>query len=250
MPTSILTTNTAAPGQIGAAPAALTLHDVVVRYADGTDETGATRWFTALDHVSMQALPGTMTAILGPSGSGKSTLLSVIAGLVVPTSGEVSVAGTRLDRLNENARTALRRDHVGIAFQQPNLLPSLMTTEQLTVMAHLAGASRSEMKQARIRAAELLDLVGLTDQGDRRPHQLSGGQRQRVNIARALMRHPEVLLADEPTSALDHERSRSIIELLTRVTRETGVATLMVTHDTEFADDADDVVHMRDGHIS
>lgn len=240
--------STRAPRDAGVAPA-LEARDVTVRYADGVLPDGTTRWFTALDSVSLQAYPGTMTAILGPSGSGKSTLLSVIAGLVTPTTGEVIVAGVGLAGLDENSRTAVRRDHVGIAFQQPNLLPSLTAREQLVVMEHLAGASRRGMRAARDRAAELLDLVGLADQGDRRPHQLSGGQRQRVNIARALMRRPEVVLADEPTSALDHDRSRDIVDLLTRVTRETGVATLMVTHDAEFADDADAVVRIRDGRL-
>ena len=255
--------DTARPTPVAAAPAesaragsapsddphrtVLDLRDVSVRYPDGTDADGQTRWVYALNEVSLQAKSGTTTAVLGPSGSGKSTLLSVVAGLAVPTSGEVSVAGTRLDWLDEVARTTVRRDHVGIAFQQPNLLPSLTAAEQLLVMAHLAGASRTEMRAARVRADELLDLVGLGDQRSRRPHQLSGGQRQRVNIARALMRRPAVLLADEPTSALDHERSAAIVELIVELTRTTGVATLMVTHDTEFAADADSVVHMRDG---
>lgn len=228
---------------------ALRLDDVGVRYPDGQHDDGSPRFVTALDAVALGAEPGTLTAVVGPSGSGKSTLLSVVAGLVPPTSGTVTVGGTRLDRLDEQARTALRRSAIGIVFQQPNLLPSLTALEQLTLTAHLGGAGRAEMRAARERATALLARVGLERQAGRHPHQLSGGQRQRVNIARALMTSPSVLLVDEPTSALDHERSRAIVELLAEVTRERRTATLLVTHDLATTDVADVVVTMRDGRL-
>ena len=132
-------------------------------------------------------------------------------------------------------------------FQQPNLIPSLNAAEQLVVTEDLRGKSRST---ARTRARELLDVVGLADAAHRRPHELSGGQRQRVNIARALMGSPTVLLVDEPTAALDHDRSDSVVRLLCRITREFDVATLMVTHDTEFLPLTDSVATMRDGVLS
>jgi putative ABC transport system ATP-binding protein len=136
---------------------------------------------------------------------------------------------------------------VGIIFQQPNLLPSLTAVEQLVISAHLRGKTA---KAARARAAGLLDVVGLSASAGKLPHQLSGGQRQRVNIARALMGSPKVLLVDEPTAALDHERSAAIVGLLRQVTTEFGVATVMVTHDTEFVPLTDAVATMRDGRLT
>ena len=149
--------------------------------------------------------------------------------------------------LADAGRTALRRDSIGIIFQQPNLLPSLTAVEQLLIAAHL----RTEpLREARQRAADLLGRVCLGSVLDKRPHQLSGGQRQRVNIARALMASPAVLLVDEPTAALDHDRSEEIVRLLRRVTDEFGVATLMVTHDTGMVSYTDAVATMRDGRLS
>lgn len=228
---------------------ALVLDDVVVRHPDGVAADGTPQEVTALDHVSLMAEAGTVTVVLGPSGSGKSTLLSVVSGLVVPTSGSVAVGGLRLEDLTEAQRTVLRRERIGLVFQQPNLLPSLTATDQLVVTAHLAGAGRREIRAARDRARGLLARVGLERQADRRPHQLSGGQRQRVNVARALMSEPSVLLVDEPTSALDSVRARDIAGLLADVTREVDAATLLVTHDTALLDVAHEVVALHDGRL-
>jgi putative ABC transport system ATP-binding protein len=159
----------------------------------------------------------------------------------------VAIGGTDVAGLTDRELTALRRDRVGIIFQQPNLLASLTAAEQLIIGDHLR---RKPLKAARRKAADLLDLVGLGPDAGKRPHQLSGGQRQRVNIARALMGDPSVLLVDEPTAALDHERSESIVRLLRRVTDEFRVATVMVTHDTEFVPLTDAVATMRDGRLS
>jgi putative ABC transport system ATP-binding protein len=216
----------------------LTLSDVTLEYPDG----GGT--IKALDNVSLSVGAGQMVSLVGPSGSGKSRLLAVAATLVRPSRGEVVIDGTNTAGLKDRELTALRRETVGIIFQQPNLLASLTAVEQLMIGDHLRGNS---LKAARTRAAGLLDLVGLSASADKRPHQLSGGQRQRVNIARALMGSPKVLLVDEPTAALDHARSASIVGLLRRVTDEFQVATVMVTHDTEFVPLTDAVAVMRDG---
>ncbi|MDQ0662793.1 putative ABC transport system ATP-binding protein [Arthrobacter ulcerisalmonis] len=222
-------------------PAPLSLVNVTLEYPDGSGTT------TALDAVSLTAQAGQLVSLVGPSGSGKSSLLAVAATLVRPTRGQVIVDGTVTTGLKDKELTALRRSKVGIIFQQPNLIPSLTAVEQLIINDHLRGRPA---KAARAKAAELLEIVGLSASARRLPHQLSGGQRQRVNIARALMGNPKVLLVDEPTAALDHERSASIIGLLRQVTREFGVATVMVTHDTEFVPLTDVVATMRDGRLT
>lgn len=149
--------------------------------------------------------------------------------------------------LSRAEKAVLRRERIGIVFQQPNLLPALTAAEQLQVMAHLAGRSTAQVRE---RAVELLDAVGLADQAGRRPHQLSGGQRQRVNIARALMNEPSVLLVDEPTSALDHERGAGVLDLLVTLTRARGTATVLVTHDHTHLDRMDRTVSMADGRLT
>jgi putative ABC transport system ATP-binding protein len=238
----------------------LTLDHVTLVYPDGESTV------TAVDDVSLTVPAGTTTAILGPSGSGKSSLLAVAATLTTPTAGEVrigddvvnapaavgsgSAAGRHGSRKAASAVSSqaarLRRDRIGIVFQQPQLIASLTALENLELMSHL----RDERPSAhRDRALDLLDAVGLRDQAAKRPGQLSGGQRQRVAIARALMNNPEVLLVDEPTSALDHARGVQIIELVTRLTRETGAATLVVTHDEATLDTVDARVHLADGRL-
>lgn len=214
----------------------LDIQDATITFPDGD------RTLRALDGVSMNADAGELVAIVGESGSGKSTLLSVAAGLIAPDSGEVSVAGRRLDPGDENERARVRREEIGVVFQQPNLLGSLTAREQLLIADHLRG-----IKPRRGRADELLARVGLEGLGSRRTHELSGGQRQRVNIARALMGEPKLLLADEPTSALDHELSRRVVELLRGLTDELGVATVMVTHDRSQLDVVDRAVTVADG---
>ncbi|MEI7032582.1 ABC transporter ATP-binding protein [Streptomyces pratensis] len=219
----------------------LTLTDVTLTYPDGEGR------LTALDRVSLDVPAGTLTAVVGRSGSGKSSLLAAAATLVTPDSGEVVVAGTRTADLGRAGRAALRREHIGIVFQQPNLLPSLTAAEQLQVMRHLSGGSA---RGARRQALELLDAVGLADRADRRPHQLSGGQRQRITIARALMNEPKVLLVDEPTSALDHERGAAVLDLLVSLTRQRATATVLVTHDLTHLDRVDRTVRMDDGRLA
>ncbi|MDT0450088.1 ABC transporter ATP-binding protein [Streptomyces hesseae] len=220
---------------------ALSLQDAVLTYPDGD------RALTALDRVSLTVAPGELVAVVGPSGSGKSSLLAVAATLRSPDAGRVVVAGCDTGPLSAKERTALRRERIGIVFQQPNLLPSLTAEEQLLAVAHLRGGG---VRAARARAAELLESVGLdAAKRRRRPHQLSGGERQRVNIARALFGDPAVLLVDEPTSALDHERGERVVELLAEVTRRHRTATVLVTHDRGLLGRADRVLTMRDGRL-
>ncbi|MEU0088806.1 ABC transporter ATP-binding protein [Streptomyces sp. NPDC006274] len=219
----------------------LLLDDITLTYPDGRGR------LTAVDRVSLDVPAGSLTAVVGPSGSGKSSLLAVAATLVTPDNGRVVVAGTDTAGMTAAAKAALRREHIGIVFQQPNLLPSLTAAEQLQVMPHMSGRAA---RTARGRALELLDAVGLADEAGRRPHQLSGGQRQRVNIARALMNDPAVLLVDEPTSALDHERGAAVLDLLVRLTRERATATVLVTHDRAHLERMDRTVTMTDGRLT
>lgn len=217
---------------------ALEITQAAVVYPDGESTV------TALDKADLSAKPGELTAIIGESGSGKSTLLSVAAGLVTPTSGRVEVAGIDLTGADDKTRSKVRRENIGVIFQQANLLASLTVREQLLIMDHIRGVRMRPQ-----RADELLEQVGLANLGSRRMAQLSGGQRQRVNIARALMAEPALLLADEPTSALDSSLSQEIMALIAKLTREMNTATVMVTHDRRLLDYVDQAVEVRDGRV-
>ncbi|AMJ45604.1 ABC transporter ATP-binding protein [Corynebacterium stationis] len=218
---------------------ALEITQATVVYPDGESTV------TALDKADLSAKPGELTAIIGESGSGKSTLLSVAAGLVTPTSGRVEVAGIDLTGADDKTRSKVRRENIGVIFQQANLLASLTVREQLLIMDHIRGVRMRPQ-----RADELLEQVGLANLGSRRMAQLSGGQRQRVNIARALMAEPALLLADEPTSALDSSLSQEIMALIAKLTREMNTATVMVTHDRRLLDYVDQAVEVRDGRVA
>jgi putative ABC transport system ATP-binding protein len=220
----------------------LALTDVTLTYPDGDSR------LTALDRVTLTVARSEFTAVVGPSGSGKSTLLAVAATLLTPDSGTVVIAGQDATAMSRGERTRLRRDRIGIVFQQANLIPALTASEQLEAVGRLRG---DRPGAARVRARDLLAAVGLDPvKQHRRPHRLSGGERQRVNIARALYADPAVLLVDEPTSALDHERGARILDLLAAVTREHATATVLVTHDTALLDGADRVLTMADGGLT
>lgn len=219
----------------------LTMNEINLTYPDGDLRT------TALDDVSLDVRPGELLAVTGPSGSGKSSLLAVAAGLLRPTTGSVTVGDTDIARLPRSAATRLRLEHIGVVFQQPNLIGSLTAAEQLQVTQHMRGRPPRKTRDS---AERLLATVGLAGKQHRRPHRLSGGERQRVNIARALMSRPKVLLVDEPTAALDHVSGTNVVELLADVTRRYEVATVMVTHDTEYLDRVDRHVSIRDGKLT
>ncbi|AOX04841.1 ABC transporter ATP-binding protein [Corynebacterium sp. NML98-0116] len=210
----------------------LHMENVTVTYQDGEDT------LTALDNVSFDANPGHLTFIIGESGSGKSTLLSAAAGLLTPDSGTVLVDATPVS-------DEVRLQKIGMIFQQANLIGALNVRDQLLVTDHIRG-----VKPRVDRANELLAEVGLDGLGDRSMQQLSGGQRQRVGIARALMGEPKLILADEPTAALDSERSHEIVALLRTLVQEHDVACGFVTHNASLISESDEVVRVRDGHVS
>ena len=220
----------------------LHLEHISLVYPDG-DTT-----LTAVDDITLTVPAGTTTALLGPSGAGKSSLLAVAAGLTRPTSGHVAFGGDVVltARTAPSAATRLRLDRIGIVFQAPQLIASLTALEQLELHAHLRGR---RARSIRDEATALLDAVGLGTEAHRRPAQLSGGQRQRVAIARALVGRPDVLLVDEPTSALDHERGTRVVELITRLSRELGAATVLVSHDATTLDSVDATARMVDGRL-
>jgi putative ABC transport system ATP-binding protein len=185
----------------------------------------------ALADVNLTVAAAEVVAVMGPSGSGKSTLLNLIAGLDRPNTGTVTVAGQRIDKLSETALARFRARHIGIIFQFFNLLDDLTVLDNVLLPAQLAGASR---RQARTKAGELLDRMGLGKHYQDYPARLSGGQRQRVAIARALVNEPELLLADEPTGALDTASGQEIGNLL-RELNASGQTLVLVTHDPALA---------------
>jgi putative ABC transport system ATP-binding protein len=201
----------------------------------------------AVDNVSLQIGAGESVAVMGPSGSGKSTLLNVIAGLDRPTSGTVTVAGERIDKLSETGVARFRRRKVGMIFQFFNLLDDLTVADNVLLPAQLAGLSRG---QARQRVDSLLDRLGLAEHRQAYPARLSGGQRQRVAIARALVNSPELLLADEPTGALDTATGEEIGALLAEL-NAAGQTMVLVTHNPELAAKyASRTVQLVDGRVT
>jgi putative ABC transport system ATP-binding protein len=199
---------------------------------------------TALDHVSVDFPAGAFTAIMGPSGSGKSTLMHLLAGLDRPTSGTVTLDGSDLTTLNDDALTQLRRDRVGFIFQAFNLLPVLTARENIVLPMSIAGRDPDDAW-----VDQLIDLVGLRDRITHRPSELSGGQQQRVAVVRALASRPAVVFADEPTGNLDSHASTEILQLLRRSVDEFGQTIIMVTHDEEAAAYADRLLVLRDGRL-
>jgi putative ABC transport system ATP-binding protein len=188
---------------------------------------------------------GEFVVITGPSGSGKSTLVHMLGGLDARTSGEIWLAGKRVDTLSESAWAMLRRKRIGFVFQFFNLVASMTVADNVELPALLAGATP---KEARERREHLLDALNLTERADAPPARLSGGEQQRVALARALANQPTLLLADEPTGNLDSRNTRDVLRLLGRVHQD-GQTIVMVTHDARVASLADRCVSLLDGEV-
>jgi lipoprotein-releasing system ATP-binding protein len=200
-----------------------------------------------LDGVSLELHAGYVYSIMGPSGCGKSTLLYLLGLLDRPDVGTIHIAGHEVSSFDDHALSLFRNQHIGFVFQFHFLLKEFTASENVQIPMRRSGElTRAEMRE---RADYLLDLVGLGDKLDRPAHHLSGGEQQRVAIARALANNPRLLLADEPTGNLDTANSERIFEVLKTVARETGLALLIVTHNTQVANASDFIFTMQDGQM-
>jgi putative ABC transport system ATP-binding protein len=197
---------------------------------------------TVLENVNFSIGAGETFAIVGPSGSGKTTLLGLCAGLDQASSGSVIINGISLDRLNEDARAAVRNQHVGFIFQNFQLIPTLTALENVMVPMELRGE-----KNVSKRAMELLEKVGLASRSHHYPTQLSGGEQQRVSLARAFSNNPKILFADEPTGNLDAETGKKVEELLFNLNKENGTTLVLVTHDIELAAKTNRIIKIKGG---
>jgi putative ABC transport system ATP-binding protein len=233
----------------------LTMQQAQLREGEGTGPvvtaSGVSRRYgegdttvTALRDVSVDIDRGKLTAVMGPSGSGKSTLMHILAGLDTPTEGSVTVEGTDITTLNDDALTRLRRDNIGFVFQFFNLLPMLTAKENMLLPMAIAGREPDADWLNTV-----VDETGLRDRLSHRPSELSGGQQQRVAIGRALLSRPTVLFADEPTGNLDSNSSEEILALLRRSVDTVGQTVVMVTHDPKAAAIADRLLFLSDGQI-
>ena len=216
----------------------LALHHVSKTYQSGS------RKLTVLDQVTFSIQAGETIAIVGPSGSGKTTLLGLCAGLDSSSTGSVVLNGEALERLNEDQRAAVRSRDVGFIFQNFQLLPTLTALENVMVPLELKKRTNAKEK-----AMELLDKVGLKDRATHYPTQLSGGEQQRVSIARAFANAPKILFADEPTGNLDTETGTMIENLIFDLNKEQGTTLVLVTHDLELAAKTQRIIHIKGGKI-
>ncbi|HEX4241806.1 MAG TPA: ABC transporter ATP-binding protein [Steroidobacteraceae bacterium] len=218
--------------------AIVSMRNVVKRYERGKQTV------EVLNGLSLDIPKGDFVALMGPSGSGKTTLLNLIGGLDTPNSGEITVAGQRLDRLGSGALARWRSNHVGFVFQFYNLMPMLnaeRNVELPLLLTHLSGSKR------KANALAALTLVGIADRAKHKPAELSGGQAQRVAIARALVADPTLLICDEPTGDLDRKSADEVLHLLQILNRDHGKSIVMVTHDPKAAEFARRQLHMDKG---
>jgi putative ABC transport system ATP-binding protein len=222
----------------GSADAVIAASAVTRTYGDGEAAVHALRG------VSLDIEAHKLTAVMGPSGSGKSTLMHILAGLDQPDSGTVTIAGTDITALDDDALTQLRRSHIGFIFQFFNLLPMLTAEENILLPLEIAG-----LRPEPAWLEHVMEKVGLVDRRGHRPAELSGGQQQRVAVARAVVAKPVVMFADEPTGNLDSRTGAEILELLRDTVDSLGQTTVMVTHDPQAAAIADRVLFLDDGRI-
>ena len=235
-----VTGNSATAQQRRFSPTLVQTEDLVREYPSGE---GVLR---AVNSVSIEIPERRLVCIKGRSGSGKTTLLNLIGGLDQPTSGGIWLDGDWISDLAESDLVKIRRDKIGFVFQTFGLIPILTATENVEVPLRLV---RTPVDERAERVADVLDLVGLGERARHRPHELSGGEQQRVAIARALANHPKLLIADEPTGQLDLRTGRTIMQLMDRLVRETGLSALVATHDPTLLDLADRVIELRDGEL-
>lgn len=218
------------------------------------EATGVTREFRsgsgvvqALKGVDVLIQPGEMVALRGRSGSGKTTLLNILVGLDSPTKGCVIILGHDLEHMNESARAALRREQVGMLFQNAHLFPSLTAQENVEIPLRLGRVAPRERDQ---RARAALEMVGLAPRARHRGLELSGGEQQRVALARALVHTPRFVVADEPTGNLDSLTGQDITALLARIAHETQIGMLIATHDAMVVAASDRILNIQDGRIT
>ena len=199
---------------------------------------------TILDDVSFTIPDGEFVAVTGASGSGKSTLLGLIAGLDAPSSGAITIDGDDVTTMSEDELATLRSGKIGFVFQSFHLIPSLTAYENVLIPMEIIG-----LKEAKSRAAQLLEQVDLTNRGHHYPTELSGGEQQRIAIARAFANNPKILLADEPTGNLDSKNGQHIFDLMTELHRQNNVTLVLVTHDQLLADKAQRQIRLIDGRV-
>ena len=210
-----------------------------------TYDTGQVR-VEALKGIDLSLRRGEMVAVMGPSGCGKTTLLNCLSGLDEFDTGEILIEGTTFQKMSDNARTEYRAKRMGFVFQFYNLLPVLSAVENVELPLLVSGV---KPKEARRRALEVVEQVGLTRWAGHRPAELSGGQRQRVTIARALANSPAIVWADEPTGDLDSETADEVLSLMRQLNQSHGQTFVIVTHDRRIGEMCDRIVRMRDGRV-
>lgn len=199
-----------------------------------------------LKNASFTIHPGEIVALVGPSGSGKSTLLHIAGLLEQADEGTVEMLGTDCTRLKDDRLTEMRRKHLGFVYQYHHLLPEFSASENIMLPQMIAGLKKDE---ARERAAQLLEMLGLTDRASHRPARLSGGEQQRVAIGRALANAPDLLLADEPTGNLDPDTAGEVFNMLLGLTRGVGLTAIIATHNPDLASRMDRIVRLEEGHL-
>lgn len=206
-------------------------------------QTGATAVVHVLENVNLCLNKGQISALVAPSGAGKSTLLHIAGLLDTPDQGDVILHGKSLGCAGDKKRTAARRQDIGFVYQFHHLLPEFSAAENIILPQLANGTGYADAKQ---RANDLLDMVGLVDRAEHRPSQLSGGEQQRVALCRALANNPSTLLADEPTGNLDEATSKQVFDLILKIAHETGLCALIATHNPALAAKMDRTLRLQD----